>query len=94
MEVTPHLTDLQRECMSAWEGQEIGYGFGFDAVAARCEVPKRLVRRIVRACARKGLLQFSRCLWSDDGEMAGAGYTLTPMGRDCLLEMSREETVV
>ncbi|MBM7328756.1 hypothetical protein ACNT8L_05800 [Brucella intermedia] len=40
------------------------------------------VRRIVRALARKGLAEFWRGLITDDGDFAGAGYCITPAGRE------------
>lgn len=47
-----------------------------------------LVRRTVRSLARKGLASFHKGLWTDDGEPAGAGYTLTPQGRALADEMA------
>lgn len=43
-------------------------------------LPRDEVRRRVRALARKGLLQYERGLWTDDGEMAGSGYSITEKG--------------
>lgn len=40
------------------------------------------VRRIVRALARKGLAEFWRGLITDNGDFAGAGYCITPAGRE------------
>ncbi len=40
------------------------------------------VRRIVRALARKGFAEFWRGLITDDGDFAGAGYCITPAGRE------------
>ena len=41
---------------------------------------RKAVRRSVRALARKGLAEYSRGLWTEDGEPAGAGYCLTDEG--------------
>ena len=40
------------------------------------------VRRIARALARKGFAEFWRGLITDDGDFAGAGYCITPAGRE------------
>ncbi|MRN48212.1 hypothetical protein GJU93_16770, partial [Brucella sp. 10RB9212] len=44
------------------------------------EIPE--VRRIVRALARKGFAEYWRGLITDDGDFAGAGYCITPAGRE------------
>ena len=43
-----------------------------------------LVRRTVRALARKGLAVYEKGLWTDDGTPAGAGYALTKAGEEML----------
>lgn len=48
----------------------------------------REVRRIVRCLARKGLAEYWRGLWSDDGP-AGGGYCITPAGRAKLKQEGR-----
>jgi len=45
---------------------------------------RRTVRRNVRALARKGLAEYHRGLWSEDGKPAGAGYCITDEGRAAL----------
>ena len=42
------------------------------------------VRRIVRSLARKGLTEYHRGLWSDEGRPAGAGYCITRKGIEVL----------
>jgi len=42
------------------------------------------VRRIVRQLARKGMAEFHRGLFDDDGRMCGSGYCITPAGRAAL----------
>lgn len=54
----------------------------FGGVSSHCELPKHLIRRTVRALARKGLAIYEKGLWSDDGMPAGAGYALTQAGSD------------
>ena len=45
---------------------------------------RKTVRRYVRALARKGLAEYFRGLWDDDGCPAGAGYCITYEGRAAL----------
>lgn len=42
---------------------------------------RQVVRRCVRALARRGLAEFHSPLWTDDGQPAGAGYCITIRGR-------------
>ena len=58
----------------------------FKGIAKRCDVEPHLIRRVVRSLARKGLAQYERSLWSDDGMPAGAGYRCTQAGFDWLTE--------
>ncbi len=45
---------------------------------------RRIVRRNIRALARKGLAQYFRGLSTEDGDFAGAGYCITDAGRAAL----------
>lgn len=38
------------------------------------------VRRVCRHLARRGLAEYARGLWNDDGEPRGSGYTATAAG--------------
>lgn len=42
------------------------------------------VRRIVRQLARKGMAEFYRGLFNDDGMLCGSGYCITPSGLQAL----------
>lgn len=42
------------------------------------------VRRVVRQLARKGLAEFYRGLFTDDGMLCGSGYCITKSGRQAL----------
>jgi hypothetical protein len=41
---------------------------------------RKTVRRICRYLARRGLAEYHRALWTEDGEPAGAGYCITKAG--------------
>lgn len=60
----------------------------FRTIARGLEMDVREVRRIVRCLARKGLAEYWRGLWSDDGP-AGGGYCITPAGRAKLKQEGR-----
>ena len=47
---------------------------GFRYVQRETGIGKELVRAILRQLRDKGLAVYSAGLWTDDGEMAGAGY--------------------
>jgi hypothetical protein len=87
------LTENECSALRAWEGIPGGDSFdwralNFTSVAGRCDLPQPLIRRTVRALARKGLLAYERALWNDDGP-AGAGYRITESGMarlDALVE--------
>jgi DNA-binding IclR family transcriptional regulator len=53
---------------------------GFKAIARRSGLDPAHVRRSVRALARKGLAEYAKGLWTDDGELAGSGYRCTAAG--------------
>lgn len=60
------------------------FGFLSFAVIHRVsEVPRDLVRRTVRALARKGYAEFSNGLWDGDGPR-GSGYRITKAGQTAL----------
>jgi len=53
----------------------------FDGIAGRSGLDRLHVRRTVRSLARKGLAEYGKGLWTDDGTPAGAGYRCTAAGR-------------
>jgi len=64
-----------------------GYDFGcfpFAPIMKATGLDRPTVRRTCRLLKRKGLAEFHRGLWTDDGEMAGAGYSASPAGRQAL----------
>lgn len=59
----------------------------FRPIMYHTELDHKTVRRNVRALARKGLAEYFRGLWTEDGKMVGAGYCITRRGRELELEM-------
>ena len=79
----PKLSTLESKCMAAWRGCDPDFGYlSFAGISCRSGVPQHLTRRVTRALARKGMVQFARGLWDEDGEMRGSGYGLTKCGHD------------
>lgn len=56
------------------------YAFGFDPIIRETGYDKKTVRRVCRSLAAKGLAEYQRGLWTEDGEPAGSGYSCTKDG--------------
>lgn len=65
--------------------EEFGYS-PFRPIMIYTSLPRATVRRACRALTRKGLAEFGKGLWTDDGEMAGSGYRATKKGRALIAE--------
>jgi hypothetical protein len=84
------LTELEQKALVALaEGRDAYAPWGhacysFKAIAAIGGIETHLVRRAVRRLARRGLAEFHKGLWSEDGEPRGAGYGLSKAGCDAL----------
>lgn len=60
-----------------------GFGFvGFDPICRETGLDRKIVRRACRSLARKGLAEFARGLWNEDGEPGGSGYGATKAGKE------------
>ena len=69
----------------AWGDEEYEDEFpclGFARLIDDTKLDRKTVRRACRSLKRKGLAQFVRGLWTEDGEPAGAGYSATKEGAD------------
>ena len=75
------MIEGQGRCLAALHGltrpHEICVPFA--PIQAITTYDRKTVRRHVRALARKGLAEYKRGLWNDDGP-AGAGYCITNAG--------------
>lgn len=90
------LSKLEASVFRAWEGVDADFGYlSFKAVSEDSGVELHRIRRAVRSIARKGLLQFSKGLWTDEGQLCGAGYGLTEAGKKYLnrIVFSRSEGI-
>jgi len=63
----------------------------FRGVVEQTKLELKEVRRAVRSLARKGLAQFERGLFDDDGQVAGSGYRCTLEGVNFLERLNAEQ---
>ncbi len=81
-DVIPKLSRVALRCLAVLAKQPADYPYmSFATIAADANVPLCRVRRTVRHLARKGLAQYARGLWTDEGRPFGSGYCATPAGR-------------
>ena len=74
--------DVQHRVLQAFYekcGEDVYYGFL--PITEHVKMDFKRVRVITRRLARKGLLEYRSGLFTEDGEVAGAGYTVTAKGR-------------
>lgn len=77
----PVLSDRERRCLIDMAEQLApDFYWPFSLIQERCAVEPGDARRVVRALARKGMTQFRRGLFTEDGEVAGSGYGVTDAG--------------
>ena len=81
------MIEGQRKCLESLEEMTSPNGemcIPFAPIERATGYPRRMVRRHVRALARKGLAEYHRGLWTEAGYPAGAGYCITEAGRSAL----------
>ena len=89
------LTDNERTALSAWKDVYFDCSvLNFDLVSRKSGLPRNLVRRTVRSLARKGITEFAQTCWTEDGEIAGAGYMLTKQGREIMRQYINEQPLI
>jgi len=54
----------------------------FSEIAYFIKLNRSEIRRACRSLKRKGLAEFHRGCWTEDGVPAGSGYGATKLGRD------------
>jgi hypothetical protein len=74
-----NLNSDQRKVLAHLADEEDGF-WCFGAIMECVRLDRKAVRRACRALARKGLTQYGRGLWTDDGPY-GSGYRITTAGR-------------
>ncbi len=80
-----NLNDNERKVLKALSDAYSAYEefcyLNFAGISKRCgDLDRKVVRRAARSLTRKGLAEYGRGLWTDDGELAGSGYCCTKAG--------------
>jgi len=82
------LNDNERKvlaCLVVCGEDYCGYCyFNFRSLTGPTKLNRREVRLACRSLKRKGLAEFGRGLWSEDGEPAGSGYRASKAGADLI----------
>ena len=81
--MTIKVSDREKRALEvlADAGGADGFGFlSFATIARRSGLEPKVVRRTVRALARKGLAEFGSGLCTEDGYFAGSGYCASQLG--------------
>lgn len=90
------VTDNEMKCLCALADilneHDPEHYLPFAPVCEETKLPRNIVRRSIRALARKGLTEYQKGLCNDDGEFAGAGYRPTKQGYE--IAMKAEKTGV
>lgn len=80
MNISGDERKVLRALHGAWNEYEDFCFLSFRPICRRTKLNRQVVRRCCRALKRKGLAQFERALWTEDGELAGSGYGCTKQG--------------
>lgn len=79
----PKLNPIEERVLAVLAIGSADFGcFTFAGIASRTRLARPKIRLACRALARKGLAEYHRGLWSEDGRPAGAGYGVTQAGRE------------
>jgi hypothetical protein len=73
------MLESHRKVLAALAEGE-GYFYGFSTLTFETKMERKEVRRIVRHLARRGLTEYAKGLWNEDGEPCGSGYRITEAG--------------
>lgn len=65
----------------------LGFYTSFGPIQRNTGHSRAEVRRACRLLARRGLAEYSSALWTDDGQLAGAGYAITAAGCAAMTEL-------
>jgi hypothetical protein len=85
------ISEREMQALNALAGIDEDHYLNFKAIARRSGLRPEFVRRSVRALARKGLAEYGKGLWTDEGELAGSGYRATAVGRTAAVKPIEEE---
>ena len=77
-----NLNDTETQVLAflATGNEDFG-GYCFAPIVDHTKLDRAKVRRACRGLKRKGLAEFHRGMWTEDGEPYGSGYSATKEGR-------------
>lgn len=88
---------LRRLSEDRFLGEDYGY-LNFACLERDTGLPRQRVRFVCRLLARKGLTEYGRGLFTEDGAPFGSGYRITEAGADIIARLDeaieREKTNV
>lgn len=80
------ISVLERPILAALMAvPEVGWCRSLRGVEQFTGIPREVCRALIRGLIDDGLAEYHKGLWSEDGEPAGAGYSITPKGARMLL---------
>jgi hypothetical protein len=88
-DVTPKLTANCTKVLAKLCSGGEDWCFPFAPIMRDTGLDRATVRRACRLLKRKGMAEFHRGLWTEDGNLAGAGYSASPAGRLALEQEGR-----
>jgi len=89
-----NLNENENKVLTALENLTLPDGelcITFDYISDEADLDRKEVRKACRSLARKGLAGYYRGLMTEDGEVAGSGYSITYAGRDFVDNQSKNE---
>ncbi len=79
------------ECLEDISSPDGELCVSFNHISSETKLDRKAVRKACRSLARKGLAGYYRGLMTEDGEVAGSGYSITYAGRDFIDNQSKNE---
>lgn len=76
------LLAMNEHCSTEYEDFGGFTCYTFKGLARMSSLDPKLIRRTVRSLARKGLTGYEKGLMNENGEVCGAGYGITKLGRE------------
>ena len=87
-EVQGWLSKIEVYMLEIIEARTLEEGWSF-SLRAFDEIPKEVARGFLRDMRSRGLVEFNRGLFREDGEVGGSGYAITRKGREWLKQQLR-----
>lgn len=76
----PRLNDNERQVLGFLASVHNEGCYSFAGIGEHTGLDRKVIRRACRSLARKGLTEFHRGLWTEDGAPAGSGYGTSKHG--------------